>query len=218
MLNTTVLLVDDHALVRQGCRRILEQYEGITVVGEAESGEEALEKIEALKPAVVVLDLSLPGLGGVEVMEKIRRQFPKVKVIILSLHTHESYVYRAFTAGALAYVVKQGGARELEGAIHAVCAGHVYVSPLVLRPVVDVYLKHAAKEVGVEDYPLTNKEREVLLLLTQGLSSKEAAQHLHLSPQTVDVHRKNIMKKLDIHNMPGLVKWALRAKMISVEE
>jgi len=218
MLNTTILLVDDHALVRQGCQRILEQHPGIAVVGEAETGEEALEKIETLKPAIVMLDLSLPGLGGLEVTQKIRSRFPKVKVVILSLHTHDSYVYRAFEAGASAYVVKQGGARELEGAIHAVCSGHVYLSPLVLRPVVEVYLKYASREIGLEDCPLTNKEREVLLLLTQGLSSKEAAQRLQLSPQTVDVHRKNIMKKLDIHNMPGLVKWALRAKMISVED
>ena len=218
MLNTTVLLVDDHALVRQGCQRILEQYDDITVIGEAETGEEALEKIETLKPMVVMMDLSLPGLGGLEVTQKIRSQFPKVKIVILSLHTHDTYVYRAFAAGASAYVVKQGGARELEGAIRAVSTGQVYLSPLVSRSVIDVYLKYAPQEMGFEDCPLTNKEREVLVLLTQGLSSKEAAQRMQLSPQTVDVHRKNIMKKLDIHNMPGLVKWAVRTKMIIIEE
>ena len=217
MQNVTILLVDDHVLIRQGCRRILEHSDGLVVVGEAENGEEALDKIEELKPNLVLMDLNLPGVGGLEVTRRIRSQFPKVKVLILSLHTQENYVYRALEAGASAYIVKQGGVRELEGAIDAVTSGYIYLSPLVARPIVDVYLKYAPREMGLEGSLLTNKEREVLILLTQGLSSKEAAQQLQLSPQTVDVHRKNIMKKLDIHNVPGLVRWALRTGMISVE-
>ena len=126
-------------------------------------------------------------------------------------------MYQALASGASAYVVKQGGARELEGALDAVIAGNVYLSPLVSQRIVDVYLKYAPREMGLENSPLTNKEREVLVLLTQGLSSKEAAQRLQLTRRTIDVHRKNIMKKLDIHNVPGLVRWALRTGMISVE-
>lgn len=217
MQNTTILLVDDHVLIRQGCRRVLEHYDGIVVVGEAQNGEEALEKIDETKPNLVLMDLNLPDVGGIEVTRRIKNQFPKVRVLILSLHTQENYVYRALEAGASAYIVKQGGARELEGAIDAVTAGYTYLSPLVSQPIVDVYLKYAPREMGLEGSLLTNKEREVLVLLTQGLSSKEAAQQLQLSPQTVDVHRKNIMKKLDIHNVPGLVRWALRTGMISVE-
>ncbi len=217
MMHTTILLVDDHSLIRQGCRRILEHYDGVVIVGEAETGEEALEKIEELKPNLVLMDLSLPDVSGIEITRKIKNLLPKIKVIILSLHTHETYVYQALASGASAYVVKQGGARELEGALDAVIAGNVYLSPLVSQRIVDVYLKYAPREMGLEGSPLTNKEREVLVLLTQGLSSKEAAQRLQLSPQTIDVHRKNIMKKLDIHNVPGLVRWALRTGMISVE-
>ncbi len=217
MQNVTILLVDDHVLIRQGCRRILEHSDGLSVVGEAQTGEEAFEKIEELRPNLVLMDLNLPGVGGLEMTRRIRSQFPKVKVLILSLHTQENYVYRALEAGASAYIVKQGGARELEGAIDAVTSGHMYLSPLVSQPIVDVYLKYAPREMGLEGSLLTNKEREVLVLLTQGLSSKEAAQQLQLSPQTVDVHRKNIMKKLDIHNVPGLVRWALRTGIISVE-
>jgi DNA-binding NarL/FixJ family response regulator len=217
MTNTTILLVDDHALIRQGCRRIIERYGNIAIVGEAETGAVALEKIEELKPNLVLMDISLPDVGGIEVTRQIKSRFPKTRVIILSLHTHETYVYQALTAGAAAYVVKQGGERELEGALAAVTAGNVYLSPLVSQTIVDVYLKYAPREMGLEDSPLTNKEREVLVLLTQGLTSKEAAQRLQLSPQTIDVHRKNIMKKLDIHNVPGLMRWALRSGIISAE-
>ena len=216
-MNATILLVDDHSLIRQGCRRILEHYEGVAIVGEAATGEEALEKVAELKPNLVLMDLSLPDVGGIEVTRKVKNLFPKIKVIILSLHTHETYVYQALDSGASAYVVKQGGARELEGALDAVIAGNIYLSPLVSQSIVDVYLKYAPQEMGLENSSLTNKEREVLVLLTQGLSSKEAAQRLQLSPQTIDVHRKNIMKKLDIHNVPGLVRWALRTGIISVE-
>ncbi len=217
MTNTTILLVDDHALIRQGCRRILERYGDITIVGEAETGAEALEKFEELKPNLVLMDISLPDVGGIEVTRQIKSRFPKTKVIILSLHTHETYVYQALTSGASAYVVKQGGERELEGALAAVTAGNIYLSPLVSQTIVDVYLKYAPQEMGLGDSPLTNKEREVLVLLTQGLTSKEAAHRLQLSPQTIDVHRKNMMKKLGIHNIPGLMRWALRTGIISVE-
>ena len=218
MLKTTVFLVDNHALIRQGCRRILEQHDNVSVVGEATAGEEALERVAVLKPTIVVVDLNLPGMGGLEVIRRLRSEFPKVHGIVLSSHTHDAHVYQAFKAGASAYVVTQGRERELEAAIEAVKSGGAYLSPLVSRPVIDVYMKYAPRETGYNNSPLTNKEHEVLLLLTQGFTSKQIAQRLQLSPHTIDVHRKNIMKKLELHSVPELIKWAIRTKMISVEE
>jgi len=218
MPQTTVLLVDDHLLVRQGCRRILEQRKDVTVVGEASSGEEGLKKIEELKPHVVFMDLNLPGISGIDVTRRLKIERPMTKVIVLSVHTDEAYVYRALEAGAAAYIVKQGGAQELEDALNAVTSGHVYLSPLVSQSVVATYVKYGSRVAPSAEAPLTAKELEVTRLLTQGLSSKEVAQRLGSSPQTVDVHRKNIMKKLAIHSVPELVKWAIRNKLISVDE
>jgi len=218
MAKTTVLLVDDHLLVRQGCRRILEQRPDVTVVGEASSGEEALEKVETLRPAVVFMDVNLPGIGGIEVTRRLRIQYPLLKVIVLSVHTDEAYVSRALTTGASAYIVKQGAARELEEALEAVVAGHVYLSPLISRAIVNTYIKHALQTTRPDEALLTPKEREVLQLLTRGLSSKQMGQQLKASAQTVDVHRKSIMKKLDLHTVPELVKWAIRQKLISLDE
>ncbi len=218
MPHTTVLLVDDHPLVRQGCRYILEQHKEITVIGEASTGEEAVGKVKALKPTVVLMDINLPGVGGIEFTRTLKYQFPRLLIIILSVHTDESYVYRAFEAGASAYIVKQGGARELEEAVAAVVAGKIYLSASVSRPVVDGYMKHAPRLTETPDTLLTAKEREVVQLLSRGLSSKEIAEQLKSSPLTVDVHRKNIMKKLAIHSVPELVKWAIRHKLVSVDE
>jgi two-component system, NarL family, response regulator NreC len=218
MAKTTVLLVDDHLLIRQGCRRILEQRPDVTVVGEASTGEEALEKVETLRPAVVFLDVNLPGISGIEVTRRLRLQHPLLKVIVLSVHTDEAYVSRALTTGASAYIVKQGAARELEEALEAVIEGHVYLSPLISRAVVNMYIKHATQTTRPDEALLTPKEREVLQLLTRGLSSKEMGQQLKVSSQTVDVHRKSIMKKLNLHTVPELVKWAIRQKLISLEE
>jgi two-component system, NarL family, response regulator NreC len=218
MAKTTVLLVDDHLLIRQGCRRILEQRPDVTVVGEASTGEEALEKVETLRPAVVFLDVNLPGISGIEVTRRLRLQHPLLKVIVLSVHTDEAYVFRALTTGASAYIVKQGAARELEEALEAVIEGHVYLSPLISRAVVNMYIKHATQTTRPDEALLTPKEREVLQLLTRGLSSKEMGQQLKVSSQTVDVHRKSIMKKLNLHTVPELVKWAIRQKLISLEE
>jgi len=218
MPQTTVLLVDDHLMIRQGCRRILEQRKDVTVVGEATSGEEGLQKIEELKPQVVLMDLNLPGIGGIDVTRRLKIERPMTKVIVLSVHTDEAYVYRALEAGAAAYIVKQGGAQELEDALNAVISGQMYLSPLVSQLVVATYVKYGSRVAPSADAPLTAKELEVMHLLTQGLSSKEIAQRLGSSPQTVDVHRKNIMNKLNIHTVAELVKWAIRNKLISVDD
>jgi DNA-binding NarL/FixJ family response regulator len=153
MPQTTVLLVDDHLLVRQGCRRILEQRKDVTVVGEASSGEEGLKKIEELKPHVVFMDLNLPGISGIDVTRRLKIERPMTKVIVLSVHTDEAYVYRALEAGAAAYIVKQGGAQELEDALNAVTSGHVYLSPLVSQSVVATYVKYGSRVAPSAEAP-----------------------------------------------------------------
>jgi two-component system, NarL family, response regulator NreC len=218
MTQTTVLLVDDHAIVRQGCRAILEQPGSLNVLGEAATGHEALEKVETLKPKVVVMDLNLPGLNGIEVIRRLKVRQPQTLIIVLSVHTDEAYVYRAFEAGAAGYVVKQGAARELLEAIEAVLVGNMYVSPSIARPLVQTYMQHASHLSSVEESMLTLREREVLQLLTEGLSNKEIAQRLKTSARTVDAHRQSIMNKLDVHTLPELVKYAIRKRLILLEE
>ena len=213
-----VLLVDDHGVVRQGCRTILSQRKDITVIGEAATGHEAIEKTDMLRPDVVVMDINIPGLNGIEALRRIRAQHERVQVIVLSVHTDEAYVYRALEAGAAGYVVKQGAGKELLDAVEAALSGNMYLSPAISRSVVRSYLKRPTSPARLVEDPLTPKEREVLQLLTEGLSSKEIAQRLNASPRTVETHRHNLMKKLDIHSLPGLVKYAIRKKMISVDD
>lgn len=218
MAQITVLLVDDHSIVRQGCRAILAQHSDLAVLGEAASGQEALEKVETLKPKVAVMDLNLPGLNGIEVIRRIKARHAQTQVVVLSVHTDEAYVYRALEAGASAYVVKQGAARELLAAIEAVASGNVYLSPLISRPIVQAYMQHSPHLSPSEEVLLTAREREVLQCLTEGLSSKEIAQRLKTSVRTIDVHRQHIMNKLDIHTLPELVKYAIRKNLIPLED
>lgn len=216
--NINVLLVDDHSVVRQGCRTILSQRKGITVIGEAATGHEAIEKTDALRPDIVVMDLNIPGMNGIEALRRIRAKHEQVQVIILSVHTDEAYVYRALEAGAAGYVVKQGAGKELLDAVEAALSGNMYLSPAISRSVVRSYLKRPSSPARLIEDPLTPKEREVLQLLTEGLSNKAIAQRLTASPRTVETHRHNLMKKLDIHTLPGLVKYAIRKKIISVDD
>ena len=215
---TNILIVDDHSIVRQGCRTILSQRPGLSVIGEAASGHEAIEKAQALRPDLIVMDLNIPGINGIEALRRIRSQQERIHVIILSVHTDEAYVYRALEAGAVGYVVKQGAGKELLDAIEAALSGNMYLSPSISRSVVRAYLKRSRGPAKPVDDPLTPKEREVLQLVTEGLTSKEMAQQLKTSPRTVETHRQHIMKKLDIHTLPGLVKYAIRKKMISLDD
>ncbi|MBI3301851.1 MAG: response regulator transcription factor, partial [Deltaproteobacteria bacterium] len=181
-------------------------------------GQEALEKVETLKPKVAVIDLNLPGLNGIEVIRRLRTHHPQTLMVVLSVHMDEAYVYRALEAGASAYVVKQGAARELIEAIEAVVSGYVYLCPLISRPIVQAYIQRVFRSPSPEEVPLTSREQEVLQLLAEGLNSKEIAQRLQTSTRTIDVHRQHIMNKLDLHTLPKLVKYAIRKKLIFLEE
>ena len=209
----TVLIVDDHSLVREGCRAILDKQNDIRVVGEAATGQEALEKVEALSPEIVILDLNLPGLNGIEIINRLKSRPVQVKVVVLSVYQDEMYVYRALEAGAGAYVVKQGAARELVDAIDAVAANQHYLSPQIATTLVESLRSPFRKKLP-ETPPLTSREREVLQLLAEGLSNKAMAERLQTSRRTVETHRRHIMKKLDLHTVAELVVYALRHHLI----
>ena len=209
-----VVLADDHALVRAGIRALLEKLPGIEVVGEADNGRQALELIKKSAPTLMLLDISMAELGGLEALPRIVRDFPAVKVLILSGHANEEYVLRALRCGAAGYMLKEAAAEELELAIKAVAQGKTYLSPSVSRTVVESYLQRAAGEEGPIEQ-LTARQREVLQLIAEGKNTKEIAGTLDISVKTVEAHRLQLMARLDIHDVPGLVRYAIRSGLVS---
>ncbi|MEY2518720.1 MAG: hypothetical protein QOF24_479 [Verrucomicrobiota bacterium] len=211
-----VVLADDHTLVRAGIRALLEKLRGVEVVGEADNGREALELIKKSAPSLILLDISMAGLGGLEALPRIVKDFPAVKVLILSGHANEEYVLRALRCGAAGYLVKEAAAEELELAIKAVTQGKTYLSPSVSRTVVESYLQRAAGEEGPIEQ-LTTRQREVLQLIAEGKNTKEVAGILDISVKTVEAHRLQLMARLNIHDVPGLVRYAIRSGLVSSE-
>lgn len=214
----TVLLADDHTIFRQGLRRLLGENPKIKVVGEASDGREVLELTKTLNPKVVLMDLTMPGLSGVEATRRIRKSNPDTAVLVLSVHQDDEYIAHALEAGATGYVVKDIRAPELFQAIEAVAEGRRYLSPVISETIVTEYLR-LRKDRTESDSPfqvLTAREREILRLLTEGKSSKEIAADLNVSPKTVETHRANIMRKLDIHNIADLVRYAISRGIVEL--
>ncbi|MEY2511752.1 MAG: hypothetical protein QOE26_2515 [Verrucomicrobiota bacterium] len=209
-----VVLADDHALVRAGIRALLEKLPGIEVVGEADNGRQALELIKKTSPNLILLDISMAELGGLEALPRIVRDFPGVKVLILSGHANEEYVLRALRCGATGYMLKEAAAEELGLAIKAVAQDKTYLSPSVSRTVVESYLQRAAGEEGPIEQ-LTARQREVLQLIAEGKNTKEIASILEVSVKTVEAHRLQLMARLNIHDVPGLVRYAIRSGLVS---
>ncbi|MEY2578834.1 MAG: hypothetical protein QOI49_1658 [Verrucomicrobiota bacterium] len=211
-----VVLADDHALVRAGIRALLEKLPGIEVVGEADNGRQALELIKKTSPNLILLDISMAELGGLEALPRIVRDFPGVKVLILSGHANEEYVLRALRCGATGYMLKEAAAEELGLAIKAVAQDKTYLSPSVSRTVVESYLQRAAGEEGPIEQ-LTARQREVLQLIAEGKNTKEIASTLEVSVKTVEAHRLQLMARLHIHDVPGLVRYAIRSGLVSAD-
>jgi DNA-binding NarL/FixJ family response regulator len=203
----TVLLVDDHSLVRSGFRRILEDDPGILVVGEASDGREAVELALRLRPQVVVMDYALPGMDGALATRRILAALPETAILLLSMHSEESYVRNSLEAGARGYLLKNAVDLELVKAVQDVAAG---------RQVLDSRLPSAAKSVSEKKPRLTAREREVLQLIVEGRPNKEIATVLDLSVNTVAVHRANIMEALEIHNTAELVVYAIRHGLVTL--
>lgn len=211
-----VVLADDHALVRAGIRALLEKLPGIEVVGEAANGREALELIRKSTPNLVLLDISMTELGGLETLPRIVKDFPAVKVLILSGHANEEYVLRALRSGAAGYMLKDAATAELQLAMDCVMQGKTYLGPSISRTVIDSYVER----VGAPFSPLeqlTPRQREILQLVAEGKNTKEIAHLLGISIKTVEAHRLQLMARLSIHDLPGLVRYAVRSGLVSAE-
>jgi DNA-binding NarL/FixJ family response regulator len=208
-----VVLADDHALVRAGMRSLLGGMAQVEVVGEAASGEEALVLAERERPDVVLMDIAMKGMTGLEAAARIREQHPGVRVIILSMHAGEEYVLQALRAGAIGYLLKDAATGELELALRSVMRGESWFSPAVSRQVVEGYVQRVGGE-PVADV-LTARQREVLKLVAGGKSTKEIAFDLNLSVKTVETHRAQIMERLGIRDVAGLVRYALKTGLVS---
>ena len=209
-----VLVADDHTLVRAGLRGLLESVAGVDVVGEASEGHETLDQVQALQPDLLLLDIGMPGLNGLEITERLKGRRPPVRVLILSMHNSEEYVLRALRAGCAGYLLKGAAVSELETAIRAVADGATYLSPAVSRRVVDDYVGRTVGATGPLDM-LTPRQREILQLVAEGNTSKDIAARLGLSFKTVEAHRAQIMHRLDVHELAGLVRLAVRAGLVA---
>lgn len=211
-----VLIADDHALFRAGIRRILESFEGIDVVAEAADGHEALRLTEQHHPHVLLLDIAMPELNGIEVTARIVRDFQQSRVILLSMHDGEEYVLRALRAGASGYLLKSASPTELELAVRAVARSENYLSPAMSRHLVDDYRRRQSPGTEPLDQ-LTPRQREILQLIAEGNTTKAIAQKLGLSAKTVENHRAGLMERLDIHDLAGLVRWAVARGLVTPE-
>lgn len=208
-----VLVVDDHAILRDGIRSLLERQEGITVTGEASNGLEALEKISASPPDIVLMDIAMPVMNGIEATQRIKELYPQVKVLILTQHDDREYIQPLLAAGASGYVLKRSGGREVLTAIHQVFEQGAFLEPSIARQLLESYTRQAPSPTPTAPY-LTDREREVLQLVMIGKSNKEIALALHISPKTVSVHRSNIMAKLDVNNSIELVNYVNQHRIL----
>ncbi len=209
-MSLRVVLADDHQIMRDGLRALLEQQSGIEVVAEAEDGHAAVALTRKLQPDVVVMDVAMHDLNGIEATRQIKAEMPDVKIIALSMHADKRFVAGMFRVGASGYLLKKGAFHELVQAIRDVAAGQVYLSSKIANVVVEDYVHRLLRESSPDVDVLTSREREVLQLLVEGKTAEQIAAHLQVSVNTVGSHRRHIMKKLDLHSLPELTKYALR--------
>ena len=210
-----ILLVDDHRILREGIRSILEEHEDILVVGEAEDGRTAVKLTEVLKPDIVLMDIGMPLLNGLEATRQIKRDHPNTKVLILTVHDNEEYIRQLLAAGAMGYILKYAAATELLAAIRTVYKGESVLSPAITQLVIEDYLRWADIKQDDPDR-LTPREREVLQLIAEGYTNKEIGEILKISEKTVKAHRSNLMQKLDLHNRGDLIRYAIQKKIIEI--
>lgn len=211
-MTVEVLLVDDHEVVRTGLQMLLESEPEVTIVGNAASGEEAMKAAEELKPDVIVMDIGLPDISGIEVTTKIKEQWPEIAVVALTIHEDEEYFFQMLDAGASGYIPKRAAPEELLTAISAASRGEVYLYPSLAKLLVKDYLEEGTQEDRLDG--LTARELEVLELVAEGLTNREIGQQLSISHKTVARHRENIMEKLNLHSRVELVKYAIRKGII----
>jgi two-component system, NarL family, response regulator NreC len=212
-----VLIADDHMIIREGLRSLIEKEAGMEVVAEAGSGREAIRLVEKLKPGVVIMDIAMSDMNGVEASRKITTGTPEVKVLALSMHRDRRYVLGMLEAGASGYVLKDCAFEELAGAIRQVAMGHTYLSPRIADVVVKGYLNKLSDASHAGGVALTPREREILQLIAEGLTTREIGARVYLSTKTVETHRRNILQKLKLRNAVDLTKYALREGLVSLD-
>jgi DNA-binding NarL/FixJ family response regulator len=216
MSTIRILLADDHTLVRAGVRALLEELPAVTVVAEATDGHEALAQAKAHQPHVVFMDVAMSGLNGLETTSRLVKEFPDVRVIMLSMHANEEYIWQSLRAGASGYLLKSASTAELELAVQAVSRGETYLDPTIARRVISGYVTGAAQQKSPLEQ-LSPRQREILQLIAEGRTTKEIAFLLNVSAKTVETHRSQLMERLDIHDVAGLVRYAIRQGLVSVE-
>ncbi len=211
-----ILLADDHTILREGIRNLLDEEPDMEVIGEAEDGRAAVQLASELKPDVVIMDIAMPLLNGVEATRQIKRECPESEILVLTMHDNEEYIRQVLAAGALGYVLKYAAASELFGAIRSVRRGEAVLSPAITRLVIEDFLRWANIQPDYTPNGLTQREREVLQLVAEGYTNKEISQILTISIKTVQAHRANLMQKLDLHDRGELIKYAIQKKIIEV--
>jgi DNA-binding NarL/FixJ family response regulator len=214
--NIRVLLADDHTLLRSGIKALLEDEPDIAIVGEAEDGREAVRLAHTLRPNLVLMDIAMPLLNGLEATRQIKREHPEIKVLVLTMYDHEEYFRQVLEAGASGYIIKRAAANELVAAIRAVYEGESVLSPAITRYLLEDYLSGETRKDEHDPNALSPREREVLQLIAEGNTSREIAEILNLSTKTVQSHRTNLMRKLDLHDRGDLIKYAIQKKIIEI--
>lgn len=215
MSNIRVLLAEDHTIVRKGLISLLKDEMGIEVIGEAENGREAINKVEELMPDIVVMDISMPLLNGLDATRQIKKRFPDVIVLILTMHIDDAYIFEVMQAGASGYIIKKAVPTELVSAIQAVYQGDIYLSPKVSKKVIQEYLKQVDSGKEKIEPKLTDREREVVQLIAEGNSNRKIGESLFISVKTVESHRAKIMGKHNLHSTADITRYAIRKGIVS---
>ncbi len=219
MSKIRVLLVDDHAILRAGLMRLLEEESDIEVVGEAENGREGVQKVQELRPDIVLMDIGMPVMNGMEATKQIKKRNQDVKILVLTMHDNEEYLFQVLQAGAAGYVLKKAADSDLVNAIHVVNNGDCFLYPSAAKMVVEDYLEklRQGQEPTTSYDSLTDREREILKLVAEGYTNREIAETLFISVKTVETHKANIMEKLNLHKRAELVRYAIRKGMLQVD-
>lgn len=214
-MSVRLVIADDHRLVRAGLRMLVSEMDGVEVVAEAGDGLQAVALCVAERPDLVLMDIAMPALGGLDALAQLGQQCPEIRVLMLSMLASEEHVMQALRLGAAGYLLKDAAPAELDLAIRAVMRGETWLSSAISRPVVDGYMARVSGEGRDAEGPLTSRQREVLRLIAEGTSTKEIAFTLGLSVKTIEAHRTQIMERLDVHDLAGLVRYAIRSGLIS---
>lgn len=213
-MSISVLIADDHDIIRQGLKSVLSQRPDYKVIGEAEDGDEALKKVEKLKPDILLLDISMPKISGLDITDQVKKRSPLTKIVIISVHKMSAYILKAFKSGVMGYLIKENASEELLLALNRVCAGKTYLSPTASEFLVDEITKGGMDKLLKKEDLISERERDVLRLVAEGKSAKEIARVLFISPRTAENYKNNLLKKLNLHRTSELIKYAIEHKLI----